>query len=73
MKPAIPRTVWLLSLVGMFMDIAFAMIHGRLPEFILPPPRERAWLKGVAEPTARAGRPLRETEAACRPRPRLGR
>ncbi|MFG1284695.1 MFS transporter, partial [Xanthobacter autotrophicus] len=33
-RPAIPRTVWALGLVSMFMDISSEMIHALLPLFL---------------------------------------
>jgi len=33
-RPAIPRTVWALGLVSLFMDISSEMIHGLLPLFL---------------------------------------
>jgi MFS family permease len=56
MRPAIPRSVWMLGFVSMFMDISSEMIHSLLPVFMV------SWLgagalaigmvEGVAESTA---------------------
>src|SRR4051812_131833 len=34
LKPAIPRTVWALGFVSLFMDVSSEMIHGLLPLFL---------------------------------------
>jgi len=34
-RPRIPRTVWTLGFVSMFMDISSEMIHSRLPVFMM--------------------------------------
>jgi MFS family permease len=52
----VPRTVWALGLVSMFMDISSEMIHGLLPVFLVAglgaSPALVGLIEGVAEATA---------------------
>ena len=56
----IPRGVWMLGFVSMFMDISSEMIHGVLPLFVVGTLGMSATLlgvmEGVAEATACGGR-----------------
>jgi hypothetical protein len=56
MKPAIPRSVWMLGFVNLFMDISSELIHSLLPVFMVSSLRASAlavgMVEGVAEATA---------------------
>ena len=56
MKQVIPRTVWLLGFVSMFMDISSELIHSLLPVFMVSSLGASALaiglVEGVAEATA---------------------
>ena len=56
MKPAIPRSVWILGFVSMFMDISSELIHSLLPVFMVSFLGANAlalgMVEGVAEATA---------------------
>ncbi|MGE5537117.1 MAG: MFS transporter [Gemmatimonas sp.] len=49
MNPAVPRTVWFLGFVSMFMDISSEMIHALLPVFLVGTLGANAVLVGVIE------------------------
>ncbi len=53
-RPAIPRTVWALGLVSMFMDISSEMIHALLPLFLTTTLGASVVLVGVIEGVAEA-------------------
>ncbi|HPC47695.1 MAG TPA: MFS transporter, partial [Deltaproteobacteria bacterium] len=54
--PLIPRPVWVLGFVSMFMDISSEMVHSLLPVFIVTVLHASAFslglIEGVAEATA---------------------
>lgn len=58
----IPKTVWALGFVSMFMDISSEMIHGLLPVFIVSVLNSNALfvglIEGIAEATALLGRAI---------------
>jgi MFS family permease len=53
---AVPRTVWMLGLVSLFMDVSSEMIHALLPLFLVSTLGASAalvgWIEGLAEGTA---------------------
>ncbi len=53
-RPTIPRTVWALGLVSMFMDISSEMIHALLPLFLTTTLGASVVLVGVIEGVAEA-------------------
>lgn len=53
-RPAIPRTVWALGLVSLFMDISSEMIHALLPLFLTTTLGASVVLVGVIEGVAEA-------------------
>ena len=53
-RPRIPRTVWALGLVSMFMDISSEMIHSLLPVFLVSSLGASMALVGLIEGTAEA-------------------
>jgi len=53
-RPGIPRTVWALGLVSMFMDISSEMIHSLLPVFLVSGLGASMALVGLIEGTAEA-------------------
>lgn len=53
-KQALPRTVWMLGFVSLFMDISSEMIHSLLPIFLVTNLGASALLLGIIEGTAEA-------------------
>src|SRR5262245_5085474 len=55
-RPQIPRTVWMLGLVSLFMDVSSELVHSLLPLFLVGPlgagPLLVGLVEGVAEATA---------------------
>ena len=54
MKPTIPRSVWMLGFVSMFMDISSELIHSLLPVFMVSSLGASALAVGVVEGVAEA-------------------
>ena len=54
MKPAIPRGVWVLGFVSMFMDISSELIHSLLPVFMVSSLGASALAVGMVEGVAEA-------------------
>lgn len=54
MKPKIPRSVWMLGFVSMFMDISSELIHSLLPVFMASRLGAGALAIGMAEGVAEA-------------------
>src|ERR1700729_378001 len=52
----LPRSIWALGMVSLFMDVSSEMIHGLLPVFVTGTLGVSAallgWIEGVAESTA---------------------
>src|SRR3989337_280808 len=55
-SPAIPRSIWMLGFVSLFMDVSSELIHGLLPVFMVSSLGASAFavgiVEGVAESTA---------------------
>ena len=51
-SPAIPRSVWMLGFVSLFMDVSSELIHGLLPVFMVSSLGASAFAVGIVEGTA---------------------
>ena len=53
-SPAIPRSIWMLGFVSLFMDVSSELIHGLLPVFMVTSLGASAFAVGVVEGIAEA-------------------
>jgi MFS family permease len=51
-SPAIPRSIWMLGFVSLFMDVSSELIHGLLPVFMVSSLGASAFAVGIVEGTA---------------------
>ncbi len=60
-----PRGVWMLGFVSLFMDVSSEMIHAVLPLFVVGTLGASAALLGLLEGIARRRRRSRNSSQAC--------
>src|SRR5487761_2482855 len=53
-SPAIPRSIWMLGFVSLFMDVSSELIHGLLPVFMVSSLGATAFAVGIVEGVAEA-------------------
>ena len=53
-SPAIPRSIWMLGFVSLFMDVSSELIHGLLPVFMVSSLGASAFAVGIVEGVAEA-------------------